>query len=108
MAKSKEQKRVERKQRKAKIRAAQYAASAERKKQKRENAERNIKVNGYSFNRRNLILNQKKIEAKERQARWDNLTLQAKIAELKTRPGESKRQLARLNKLLADSRKANK
>lgn len=50
MAKSREQKRLERKQQKAKVRAAQYAAAAARKKQKGQHVAKNrpVKVNGYA------------------------------------------------------------
>lgn len=56
-----------------------------------------IKQNGYSRTIINTKLNRKRNEAKARQAAYDKLTLDEKIAGLV--PGGSKRQRARFEKL---------
>lgn len=45
--------------------------------------------------------NKRRIEAENRQAESDSLTLKEKLDKARTRPGESKREVARLTKLLA-------
>jgi len=98
---SREQKKMERKQRKSKVRAAQYAASAARKNQKGHKVavKRPVKINGYSFAKKNAKLNIKRNEAISRQNQWAELTVTEQINELKNRPGESKRQITRLENL---------
>lgn len=67
MAKSRQQKKLERKQRKSKMRFEQYAAAAARKGQKHNTVERNIKVNGYNSDTLHKNESRKRQEAEARQ-----------------------------------------
>ena len=56
------------------------------------------KTNGYKSNILWIRREKRHNEAEQRQAIHDTLTVGQKIAKAKKRPGESKRELARLNK----------
>ena len=56
------------------------------------------KSNGYKSNILWMRREKRQMEAEQRQAVYDGLTVAQKIARAKKRPGESKRELARLNK----------
>ena len=59
------------------------------------------KVNGYSTVVLKAKRKAKRMEAEQRQDKYDNLTIAEKLILLTTRPGESKREKARLLKLQA-------
>lgn len=61
---------------------------------------RPTKINGYSSNVLNAKRQRKSNEAKERQEIYDDLPVAKKIKLVKSRRGESKRELARLEKRL--------
>jgi len=58
------------------------------------------KINGYHSEKLHAKWDKKRSEAKARQRHYEGLTVQARIALAKSRPGESKQELARLEKLL--------
>jgi len=57
------------------------------------------RINDGYHNRRET----KRKEAKERQTKFDSLTLQEKFNKIQTQPGNSKKQLDRINKLLEET-----
>jgi len=59
------------------------------------------KQNGYSSNVLNAKLDKRRDEAEDRQARYDRLSTTDKVKLAKSRRGESKRELARLEARLA-------
>lgn len=61
---------------------------------------RPIKDKGYKNAKRIAKLNKKRKEANERNAKWQKLSLDAKISSLKDRPGASKKQLNKLKSQL--------
>lgn len=63
---------------------------------------RPTKINGYSSNVLNAKRQRKSNEAKERQEIYDDLPVAKKIKLVKSRRGESKRELARLEKRLTE------
>lgn len=104
MAKSRDQKRVERKQQKAKIRALQYAASAARKAQKGHKVAVKRPVREvYSQAKANARLRIKQKEADSRQLDYESLSKGEKLILINARidklGGKSKRELDRVNKL---------
>lgn len=99
MAKSREQKRIERKQRKAKMRAEQYAEAAKRKGgTNKKTVERNRKTNGYKSGVLRAKRNQKRLEAEQRQKAYSKLSFADKVKLIDSRPGYSKREMARISK----------
>jgi len=55
----------------------------------------------YSHDKADARRDKRRQEAEARQRTYEGLTIKARIALAKSRPGESKRELARLEKLLA-------
>jgi hypothetical protein len=99
MAKTREQKRLERKQLKSKMRAQQYAAAAARKASKGQvKVTRNVKQNGYQSDGLKAKQAQKRKDAQLRQRKYDKLTTQERVQLAQGRRGESKREIARLTK----------
>lgn len=100
MAKSRNQKKLERKQRKAKIRALQYAASAARKAGKghKEAVKRPVREH-YSRAKINARIQKRQYAADDRQMKYDALSKNDKIALINSRRGESKRELDKVLKL---------
>lgn len=96
---TREQKRLIRKQHKAKLRAQQYAAAAERKKEKgyKVAVVRPVKVNGYHSEKLKARRDKKAYQALYRQNAHNQLSKAEKIKKIKNRRGESKRELARLS-----------
>ena len=109
MAQSREQKRLDRKRRKAVVRAAQYAAAALRKKQKghKEAIKRPVKENGYKSNTLQARRNQRQADAVLRDCKHQSLHIAEQIAKAKTRRGGSERELARLNDQLEQQKQRN-
>jgi hypothetical protein len=61
------------------------------------------KTNGYNSAHLHAKHNRKRQEAADRQREHDSLTINEKIEKLRSRRGDSKRELARLMKLAADT-----
>jgi predicted metal-dependent phosphoesterase TrpH len=105
-----EQKRLARKRKKAEIRAAQYKASAELKRKKGEKVAKVVsrpKRASYSHAIADARKATRRSEGEARNENWRSLSLKQRIAILEKRVGESKKQLARLEGLVA-FKKANK
>lgn len=56
------------------------------------------KVNGYNFSKQQARRDKRTLEAENRQAVYDKLTLQQRIDLAKSRRGKSKQEIARLTK----------
>ena len=99
MAKTRDQKRIERKTRKARMRAQQYAESAARKAAKggkKKSVHRPRKVNGYNHGFADARQRQKKNEAQERNRACKALPLDERLELIASRRGKSEREVARL------------
>jgi hypothetical protein len=68
-------------------------------------AGKHTKQNGYSSKTLRTKLEKKQVQADERNHRHDLLSITEKIKKVKSRRGESKRELARLEKRLTESKK---
>jgi len=66
------------------------------------------KTNGYSQYKANARRERKRDDAELRQSQYDSLSLLEKIALVKSRPGNSKRELTRLEKALEERTQAFK
>ncbi len=73
---------------------------------KPEKGKRNVKENGYKSAVLHANRNRKRTEAEARQREYAGLTVAQKIKRAKSRPGESKRELARLSALKAAAKAA--
>jgi hypothetical protein len=60
------------------------------------------KTEGYSHAKADARRNKRRIEAEQRQARYDVLTHGEKVIRATNRPGNSKRERARLNAMLPE------
>lgn len=98
-----EAKRLARKRKKSEIRAAQYKASAERKRNKGEkkvSSTQHVGRASYSHAIADARKEQRHLDAQERQEYHNGLTVKEKIAKAQSRRGESKSEIARLTPLL--------
>ncbi len=66
---------------------------------------RHVKQNGYSNKTLRAKLEKRQAQADERNSRHDSLSITEKIKKVKSRRGGSKRELARLEKRLTESKK---
>lgn len=90
---------LERKLRKAKLRAQRYAESARRRAEKgskHKAVKRTPKVNGYSHVIADARMAQRRADANARQAEYNALSVEDRITLARSRRGESKREISRL------------
>jgi len=58
------------------------------------------KEKGYKHSKADARKNKRQVEAEQRNSNWAKMSPENKLAELDKRPGQSKKQRARLNKLI--------